>query len=303
LEVAAAPFADPFSLPASPMRAPCSFRAAALLVAVCFAPPLAAQDVRGILFTAGVSQETGEALLEPVAVLLESGFMEPPGNMESDGLGAFTARWATPGKRYDVLSGGERMGSVAAIGVEEAGCVGIAVRGTLDVRGGVPAGWQGLAGEGLPEQRDAPWVRDVTRTEKRDLDRMAAALFDAHGIDVAARTEGDTATAAIIGHPNARPMLVGSYSLQMEEPVFRTAALLVIAEDGQSGYRPAYVWFHEAIEADVESRVLVDAADLDGDGQPELVVRKEFYEAWSYTILRRTEDGWVEVYHGGGGGC
>lgn len=31
---------------------------------------------------------------------------------------------------------------------------------------------------------------------------------------------------------------------------------------------------HEAAEADVESWALVDAADLDGDGQAELVVRK-----------------------------
>lgn len=266
------------------------------------APAAAQPEVRGILFAAGVADD-GNAVVEPVAHLLEDGFMRPPDEAGSDEIQRFNARWMAPGTRYDVLSRGERIGSVTLGAVEEAGCFGLSASGVLDVRGTLREGWQGLAGQGIPEQRDAPWLREVTAEEKRSLDRMAAALFDAHGIRVAGRTRGDTATAALIGHPNARPVLVASYALKTEDAIFRQAALLVIAEDGDDGYRPAYTWFHEGIEADVESRELIDAADLDGDGQAELVVRKGFYESWSYTILRRTPMGWVEVYHGGGGGC
>jgi hypothetical protein len=280
-------------------------RAIALAIACIAVMPAAAAaqgDPRGILFAAGVSED-GLAMLEPVANLRENGFTQPPGGLEAGDADPFMARWMTPGRRYDVLSRGERIGSVALGETTEAGCSGLSATGTLDVRSRLPAEWQGLAGGGLPEQRDAPWLRDVTAEEKRSLDRMAAALFDAHGIQRAGRTKGDTATAALIGHPNARPVLLASYTLETEDAVFRQAALLVFAEDGDDGYRPAFAWFHEGIEADVESRTLVDAADLDGDGQAELVVRNGYYESWSYTIFTRTPAGWVEVYHGGGGGC
>jgi hypothetical protein len=259
-------------------------------------------DVRGILFAAGVSED-GTAHLEPVAALLTNGFMHPADDPEQEGIDASTARWMTPGRRYEVLWRGERIGSVTLRAVEQAGCFGLGASGTLDVRPALGQAWQGLAGEGLPEQRDAPWLREASAEEKRGLDGMAAALFAAHGIRLAGRTRGDTAMAALIGHPNARPVLVASYALETEDAIFRKAALLVIAEDGDDGYRPAYTWFHEGIESDVESRELVDAADLDGDGQAELVVRNGFYESWTYAILTRTPAGWVEVYSGGGGGC
>jgi hypothetical protein len=271
----------------------------ALAYVVCMPAPAAAQpEVRGILFAASVSED-GHAVLEPVVNLLESGFMQP----QSAPFEGFEARWMMPGRRYEVLSRGERIGGVTLGAAEEAGCFGMGVRGTLDVRGTLGEGWQGLAGEGLPEQRDAPWLREVTAEEKRTLDRLATALFDAHGIQLAGRTRGDTSTAALIGHPNARPVLVASYALKREDAIFRQAALLVIAEDSDDGYRPAYAWFHEAAEAEVESRELIDAADLDGDGQAELVVRNGYYESWSFTILMRTPAGWMEVYRGGGGGC
>jgi hypothetical protein len=275
-----------------------------IVLALCAggAPPLAAQEVRGVVFVAS-GEADGSAILDPVAALLADGFMAPGDGLDADSAGAFNQRWMAAGRRYDLLSRGERIGGVTVTAVEEAGCTGLTARGRFDVGGTLREGWEGLAGEGLPEQRDAPWLRDATSAERRDLDRMAAALFDAHGIDVAQRTRGDTATAALIGHPNARPVLVASYALATSDAPFRQAALLVIAEDGDNGYRPAYAWFREAVDADVESRNLVDAADLDGDGQAELVIRDGYYESWSYTIFTRTPAGWLEVYHGGGGGC
>jgi hypothetical protein len=275
-----------------------------IVLALCVgrAPRAGAQEVRGIVFVAS-SEADGTAILDPVANLLADGFMAPGDGLDADSAGAFNQRWMASGRRYDLLSRGERINGVTLTGVEEGGCSESIARGRFDVRGTLSEGWEGLAVEGLSEQRDAPWLRDATSAERRELDRMAAALFDAHGIYIAGRTQGDTATAALIGHPNARPVLVASYALATVDALSRQAALLVIAEDGQDGYRPAYTWFHDAWEGDVESRVLVDAADLDGDGQAELVIRNGYYESWSYTILQRTPAGWVEAYHGGGGGC
>jgi len=273
---------------------------ALVLAASVRAHPAAAQagDVRGILFSAQVL-DSGEALLLPVATLLPDGFGRP----DAAQPGPFSERWMSAGRRYDMLSAGERIGEVTLSGADVAGCYGLHAFGTIQVHAPLDEERQGLAGDGIPEQRNAPWLRAVTAEEKRELDRMAAALFDAHGIDVAARPESDTAVAALVVHPNARPVLVGSYTRETTEGIWRKAALLVVAEDGENGYRPAYAWFNEGIEADVQSRTLVDAADLDGDGMPELVVRNKYYESWTHAIFSRFPEGWIERYRGGESGC
>lgn len=276
----------------------------ALTLAAGTQPPSAAaqMEVRGVVF-AVVQAEDGEGVLEPVTLLVPHGFDMPMHEVSDSAMNAFDARWLNPGRAYPILSRGERVGTVAVRRPDEPGCMGLTARGTLNVRPTPRAGWQALAGEGLPEQAGAPWLRAPDAAEKRALDRMAAALFDAHGIDVAGRTRGDTAAAVLLVHPNARPVLVASYRLAADAPVLRQAAVLVVAEEGEAGYRPAYAWFHEGVEAAVEAQELVDAADLDGDGLPELVVRTMYYESWDFTILRRTEHGWMPVYRGGGGGC
>ncbi|HYW10413.1 MAG TPA: hypothetical protein VE871_00610 [Longimicrobium sp.] len=276
---------------------------AALALALGASIPAAAQeDARGVLF-AVVQAEDREGVLEPVAMLVRDGFLHPVSGPADSAEQAFNARWLAAGRSYPVLSRGERVGSIAVRTADAPACEGLTARGTFSVRPAPAIGWQALAGEGIPEQADAPWLRATTSGEKRPLDGMAAALFQAHGTDVAALTRGDTAVAALTVHPNARPVLVASYSLATDGALLRRASLLVIAEEGQDGYRPAYAWFHEGMDDGVETRTLVDAADLDGDGMPELVVRTLYYESWDFLILRRTPAGWMEAYRGGGGGC
>lgn len=266
--------------------------------------PTPRDDARGIVF-AVVRGQDGDGALEPVALLLPNGYAAPAYAESDSAQRAFNARWLATGRSYDVLSRGERVGSIAVRTAEEPACTGLTASGTLNVRPAPPTGWQALAGTGLPEQPGAPWLRAPTAEEKRALDRMAAALFEAHGIDAAARTPGtDTASAALLVHRNARPVLVASYILDTtDQSYLRRAALLLVAEEGQTGYRPAHVWFNEGVEEDVETQQLIDAADLDGDGMPELVVRHGYYESWDFEILRRGELGWTRAYRGGGGGC
>jgi hypothetical protein len=274
----------------------------AVLAAALAVAPAAAQEAHGIVFAASLAED-GRAVLEPVANLARDGYLAPADDLEADYTDEFNARWLRPGTRYDVISRGERIGAVTVGAREVAACRGLTLRGALELRDPPLERWHGLAGAGIPEQAGAPWLREASPAERRELDRMAAALFQAHGIDAAARTEGETVTATLVVHRNARPLLVASYRTATGGALFRQAALFVVAEEGESGYRPAYAWFHEGRAPDVESRELLDAADLDGDGMPELVLRLGFYESWSYAILSRDDEGWTEAYRGGGGGC
>ncbi|HEX2081555.1 MAG TPA: hypothetical protein VHG08_27880, partial [Longimicrobium sp.] len=205
------------------------------------------------------------------------------------------------GRQYGVLSRGADAGTATVVAPDEPGCNGIGARVRL-----APAraeGWHGLAGHGLPRQPPTRWVRDATAQERRALDRLAAALFAAHGVDVASRPDADTSVAAVLFGGIARPVLVGSYTLATEDEANRQASAFIVAEEGQSGYRPAFVSFHEARVMEGQSRELLDAADLDGDSRPDLVLRNSYWESWDFSILKRDEHGWDEVYHGGGAGC
>lgn len=274
----------------------------ALLLAPATPRPAAAQDAPGIVFTAQ-RMEDGSAIVEPVLLLNGDALLEPMWEWSDSAVATFNARWLQPGRRYGLFARGERIGEATVVAPEEQGCAELLASATLAMERRLPAEWEGLAAHGLPQQAGAPWLRDANAAEKRALDRMAAALFEAHGIDVAARTVGDTTAATLLVGGNARPVLVGTYRLRTDEPVFRQAALMVVAEEGRNGYRPAYTWFHEGVVDDVESRRLVDAADLDGDGMPELILQAGYYESWDFRVVMRTEAGWRQVYHGGGGGC
>ena len=265
----------------------------------------AQEEARGILFATQrmePDEDGGDAVLEPVVLLWEDGILvEPP--YEGDEVVAFNASWLAVGREYGVLSAGVPAGRVRVTTAEAPACAGLGARGTLQGGPRPPEGWQGLAGEGLPEQAGAPWLRAATRAERRELDRMAAALFAAHGTDLAAITRADTTVSTLVVHPNARPILVGSYRLADDRDVLRQWSTLIIAEDGEEGYRPLHAWFHGGLADQVEWRALVDAVDLDGEGMPELVVRNAYYESWDYLILQRIPAGWTELYRGGGGGC
>ncbi len=267
------------------------------------APVPAAAQEPAILFVVQRMQEEGEAdaYVEPIAFVHESGYVDPTLDGDENAMAAFDAQWFPAGRRYGVLSRGAQAGTATVVEPMEQGCGGLGARVT--VAGLRPNVQRALAGRGLPAQNGAPWLRDATAQERRTLDRMAAALFAAHGIDVAERTDADTSVATVIFHRNARPVLVGSYALATEDVVMRQASAFIIAEEGQNGYRPAFVRFHEGRNPELSRSELLDALDLDGDSSPELVLQNAYWESWDYSILTRDEDGWIEPYRGGGAGC
>lgn len=278
------------------MRIPILSAALALLTAV----PAAAQEVRGIVFAAQ-QFEDGSGFIEPAFLVSEYGLIAPVWELSDSVVAAFEARWLREGRRYGLYKRGVPAGSAQVITPQAAACEGAGATAAFTGERRLPAEWSGLAVEGLPAQAGAPWLREVTAAERGALDRLAAALFAAHGIDdLPERESVDTMRAALLFRANARPVLVASYEAGGGSG---TAAMLIIAEERQAGYRPAYAWFHHGIEAQVETRELVDALDVDGDGMPELVVRNGFYEDWTYSVLSRTPEGWIDIYTGGANGC
>lgn len=280
-------------------------RSLVVAAAACFAAtaPAAAQEPRGIVFVLDTRQE-GSVLLVPVAVLGEAGGYDAiPSRTVADGsMPGFASRWLAAGRRYAVLRGGVEAGTATVVQWVREPCGNPNAEATLALTGPRRPPWGALAGAGLPEQRGAPWVREASPDERQALDRMAAAMFAAHGVEGTGRTSTVT-TATVLFGGIARPVLVGTYTLTVGHPLPRQAAAFVVAEEGQDGYRPAFTDFREGLPSDHRRVTLIDAADLDGDGLPELVL-ENYYSQWAeYSILTRLPDGWVTAYRGGQNGC
>ncbi len=82
---------------------------------------------------------------------------------------------------------------------------------------------------------------------------------------------------------------------------YRSHEVVFVVEDGV----PRELWARDGdFEMGAEAAVAVaDHLDLDGDGPSEIVLRIEHTATWDFAVFRRVEGEWVEVYHGGGGGC
>lgn len=275
----------------------------AVLTAGLFAAstPAAAQEPRGIVF--GLFPGRGDnGLLVPVAVLGERGFDPLPARGGDGTLTEFTSRWLPAGRRYEILHHGERAGTATVVQWIRDPCSNPNAAATLALTGTRRPPLRALAGEGLPEQRGAPWVRESHPEERQVLDRLAAAMFAAHGVEGAGRTS-TVSTATVLFGGTARPVLVGTYTLRVEHPGGRKASAFIVAEEGQDGYRPALTDFQEGLAPDHRQLTLIDAVDVDGDGLPEMVLENHYWQWSEYSILSRGEEGWITMHRGGRAGC
>lgn len=264
------------------------------------APREARAEREGILLAAAA--DSGEARLDVIAIVTPGGLRDPWDTPEDS---SFNARYYAPGTPYTLRVAGVPAGEVAVIVAEEPGCYDHLARATATLTRPLPARWTGLASDVFGAAPRAPLLRAATEAEKAILAALADSVHAARGIAGerrrTARLDGLFA-ATLPG--SAEPVLIGSSSIAYERDGFEQVhAVMVVADRLSGAYRPAYVWYESGLEADMQRRVLLDALDVDGDGRPELIAETTYYESWNYTVLRRTRDGWSEIYHGGGGGC
>jgi hypothetical protein len=171
----------------------------------------------------------------------------------------------------------------------------------------VPPGRAALAA-GFPVPPGPPLRRDASADERG---AMAALLRDAVVRRGGAKAWRDDAEvqAEEIAMPGGRAMLVGSavVRLDRDDVAAPVNAAFIIAERAESGaWRPVMIWEHPASDPGADYplvRRLLDAADLDGDGVPEIVARTDLSEEWQYTVYRHGPRGWTQAVEVSGGGC
>lgn len=248
------------------------------------------------------SADSGRYTLEPIAVITPGGLRDPWDTEDSD---AFNRRYFAPGTRYTVHSMGGLSGEARVLRMIEPGCMErVAEAGFTDATPQPPAGG-GLASDAFAPATAHRLMRAPTAQEENVLASLADSIHASHRIPTSARARTETQRLFAITIPGAeRPVLVGTFNVTVPQgdETQQTYNQLLVAEARGGVYRPAYVYHHRD-DGETGVRSLLDVADLDGDGVPEMVVQVMYNEGWGYAVLKRGPDGWTEIYQGGGGGC
>ena len=139
---------------------------------------------------------------------------------------------------------------------------------------------QALAGSGSPS----------------DVRKQPAYALPAHG-----------RTPAIIVSSYSWDSVNAAYALGQQpdpdKPFVGFALTLILEADGARRYHASHVIFQRA---DSESTMsyfdFFTAADLDGDGRDEIILKGSGYEWWWYEIFGKRKSRWKSLASGGGGG-
>ncbi|HEX6748100.1 MAG TPA: hypothetical protein VF092_12470 [Longimicrobium sp.] len=266
------------------------------------APPAAqapAQPARDHVLFAVDDNEEGHVYGEAVAVLpAGGGYRAVP---LADSMDAFYARWLDRGHRYTLLHFGRPAGTVIVGSTDQEGCG----AGGAELSGAAlhPDDGSALATD-LAIPAGPPMRRAATAAEVAEMTALLRRAVTEHGSGW-----GESASVRVtrILVPGGAEVLAGDVELRGDEAdAPPAAAAFVIAERAGGAWRPAVTWVPvppSPTEERPMSRLLLDAADLDGDGSPELVTRTGYSEWSQYTIYRRAAGGWTAVYDAHGGGC
>lgn len=246
----------------------------------------------------------GAVALSPIAVI-EGGMLRPTGGESQDQQTAFLTDHFAVGHLHPLLVGGQQVGTVAVASADVAEIgAGYEIRGTAQLDGPMPIEWLGLSGVAGSSRA---LRRSVTPAERRIFLDVASGQMRSRWRDFD-RDALQWGLRAVALEGFGRPVLVGTVETHAPYGVmdsFGESAeytAFVVAEIGEGGaYQGVFSRLGEGTGyEDGEGKAsLVDVADLDGDGAPEVVIEISRYEGIDYAIYGRRDGRWQLLFSGG----
>jgi len=247
--------------------------------------------------------DTGESIIEPVAMRRGNSFLPPPSGDEGDEASTkFTANYFKSGARYRMLSGGGEAGWITVKERMEPGCVDLRASVTINTIAEIGNEVMALATDSDSLGQKEISRRAATEEERATIVKMAQRLFRQKGV-VASLIKDMKAShlSAVDTNRDTLFELIGTFEIIKDETAY---SLFIIAEPEGLSYKTAFnLYKKSSSEADIESERLVDALDLDGDGIMEIVGQHFYYESYDFVIYKKQKGQWQSIYRGGGGGC
>jgi hypothetical protein len=268
-------------------------------------------------------------------VLVENGkFKQPFPEDDEAGQKKIAANYFARGKKYRVTFGGGEVGT-ATVKSWDTGCNNVHATGTVEDNKKIPPRLSALATDSETLGKKASARRPPTDAERQSVMRLVRQIYRAKGTSAAAlnilKTTNLTATDL---NGDGAYEFVGSFVIETKGKARRD--LLLIAEapssptaaqraapikaadpagpsvsaDASFSAGPplkasltafqAYQLPPEGFDSAVD---FIDQLDIDGDGVAEVFVQNHGFDAYGYSIYKKTLRGWRQVFTSTGDAC
>ena len=256
-------------------------------------------------------------------VLVENGKFRQPYPKETEAAqNKFAANYFAPGKKYRVTFGGGEVGT-ATVKSSGMGCNNLHAAATVEDNRKIPPHLSALATDSGTLGRKPVARRSPTDAERHAVMKMVRQIYRAHGTTSSLlNTLKTTNLTATDLNGDGEFELIGSFVLETKAKARRD--LLLIAEpqpqtpgqaaglagpsSGSTGpsFKATLANFQsyhlppEGFDSAVD---FVDQLDLDGDGVAEVFVQNHGFDAYGYSIYKKTNRVWRQVYTTTGDAC
>ncbi|MEP6818062.1 MAG: hypothetical protein ABJA18_00920 [bacterium] len=277
------------------------------------------QAKSGSTFVAVVSRagaNDGEGNLDAV-VLVENGKLRQPyPEYNEAAMRKFASEYFATGKKYRVTFGGGEIGNLTIKGFDT-GCNNIHAKASVEDNGKIPAYLSALATDSDSLGRKPSSRRAPTQAERQAMDILVAQIYRSRGTPLAVyHTVVTINLTATDLDGDGKFELIGSFVAQTKTGARRD--LLLIADPVGATrlpipehpvalkFKPALVKLQayklppEGFDSAID---FVDQLDLDGDGVAEVFVQQHGFDAYGYSIYKKSAGRWRAVYTTTGDAC
>lgn len=238
-------------------------------------------------------------------VLIQNGKLRQPYTEYNEAaMRKFAGEYFATGSKYRLMFGGGEVGS-ATIKAFDMGCNNIHATASLKDDGKIPGHLSALATNSDSLGRKPSSRRAPTDAERAAMNSLVTQIYRSHGATHAVlRSVVTTNLTATDLNGDGKLELIGSYTSESKEK--RRKDLLLIAEPAGTTFKPALVKFQayklppEGFDSAID---FVDQLDLDGDGIAEVFVRQHGFDAYGYSIYKKSAGRWRMVYTTTGDAC
>lgn len=246
----------------------------------------------------------GEGNVDAV-VLVENGKLRQPYTEYNEAaMRKFASEYFPTGKKYRLTFGGGEVGSATVKGFDM-GCNNIHATAGLEDNGKIPAHLSALATNSDSLGRKPGSRRAPTDAERAAVNLLVTQIYRSHGATRAVlRSVVTTNLTATDLNGDGKLELIGSYTAESKTKARKD--LLLIAEPMGTTFKPALVKFQayqlppEGFDSAID---FVDQLDLDADGIAEVFVQQHGFDAYGYSIYKKSGGRWRQIYTTTGDAC
>ena len=244
--------------------------------------------------------------MDALAILKDGKFLSPMAEDDKKSQQGFADAFYRKGQQYRLLFGGGEVGTATVQGWSE-GCnaihSSISVKTSANIRGRI----YGLATNSESLGKKASSRRALTTAER------AAVLTLVNSIYLQNKTPNALMRSLKVGNLTATDLdgdgqfeVIGDFQIQTgNEASGARRDLFLIATPEGKGFRAELANFnsYKMDSGFGQSIGFLDQLDMDGDGLAEVVTINEGFDAYGYSIYKKENGKWRDVYDGAGDAC